>query len=144
MTDADGNFQGEHPVLYYFDSEIPAREAFSVKMRSVAKTYADLIQIVSVDPLTFPEVVHKMTLKWEFPAMAIQVPAEKTISLYSHGDIDEEIVEKFIRDILHLNPPPEDATENLPPVDEGVVLEDSETEAKPEADTKTEEKHDEL
>lgn len=120
---------------------MPKREAFADKLRPVAKKYADQIQVVTVDPLTFPEVVNKMMLKWQFPAMAIQVPADKRISLYDHEDIDEEIVEKFIRDIFQMDQPVEFTEEA--PVDEGIVMEDEE-EVKVEAEGAAEEKHDEL
>ncbi|KAH6668629.1 disulfide isomerase, partial [Plectosphaerella plurivora] len=112
--------EGDFPVLYYFDSEIPKREAFAEKLKDVARKYVDNIRIVTVDPMTFPEVVAKMTLQWEFPSMALQNPAAKTISLYSKGDIDEEIVERYIRDVLGLNPPQEEQV----PEDEGVVLDE--------------------
>lgn len=115
--------EGSSPVLYYFDSEIPKREAFETQLKDVARRYADQVRIVTVDPMTFPEIVARMTLQWEFPAMALQNPTAKTISLYSKGDIDEEIVERYIRDVLGLNPPAEEAASETP-VDEGVVLDE--------------------
>ncbi|KAH7349701.1 hypothetical protein B0T11DRAFT_289717 [Plectosphaerella cucumerina] len=120
---ANSFLEGNSPVLYYFDSEIPKREAFAEKLKDVARKYVDQVTIVTVDPMTFPEVVAKMSLQWEFPSMALQNPTAKTISLYSKGDIDEEIVERYIRDVLQLNPPEEVKADEVPE-DEGVVLED--------------------
>ncbi|KAM0276989.1 hypothetical protein ACHAQH_006172 [Verticillium albo-atrum] len=123
--------EGTEPVLYYFDADPDARAKFADDMLPVAKEHAGRITLVAVDPLVFPEVVNKVGLPWDFPSMALQNPAAKTMSLFNKAEVTTEVVGRFIADVMGLNPPPqvgasEEAAKVVPevPEDEGIVLEE--------------------
>ncbi|KAM0324654.1 hypothetical protein ACHAQA_008045 [Verticillium albo-atrum] len=119
--------EGNRPVLYYFDADPDVRAKFADDMLPLAKEHADRITLVAVDPFVFPEIVHKVGLPWDFPSMALQNPASKTMSLFNKAEVSPEIVGRFISDVMGLNPPqetiPQDAANSVPE-DEGVVLEE--------------------
>lgn len=115
----DVYLESKRPVLYYFDADPAVRASFAEDMRVVAKAHREMIDLVIVDPLSFPEVVERVGLPWKFPAMALQNPSARTISLYNHENISEEVVGRFIVETLGLSPPPDDDA-----FDEGIVLED--------------------
>ncbi|KAF3344550.1 hypothetical protein VdG2_07238 [Verticillium dahliae VDG2] len=133
-----GFTEGTDPVLYYFDADPEARDRFADDMLPVAKEHAGRVTLVAVDPFVFPEVVNRVGLPWDFPSLALQNPATKTMSLFNKAEINAGVVGRFIADVLQLNPPAqvaaaEEVVPEVPevpeiPEDEGVVLEDKDKE----------------
>lgn len=91
-------------------------------MLDLAKQHADHLDVITVNPLEFHDVVTHTGLDWEhFPALALQIPQSRQMMLFTKEDINPEILGRFVAEGLGLAQPPQEEVF----MDEGVVLDDS-------------------
>lgn len=70
-------------------------------MLDLAKQYEKDLDIVVSNPLQFGDIVHEVGLPGDsYPAMAFQNPRTMQMMLYTHKNIDVDVVARFISDGL--------------------------------------------